>query len=114
MHRPVYLDYVGVKMFDRVGRVVGEHRFIGLFSASAYTQSVEGIPVIDRKVRRVREVLGFSRGSHGGRDLMAFLETFPRDELFAIDTDELTTDRRGGAEPQGAPGHAAVRPARHL
>ena len=46
---------------------------------------------MDRKVRRVREVLGFSRGSHGGRDLMAFLETFPRDELFAIDADELTT-----------------------
>ncbi len=91
VHRPVYLDYVGVKMFDRSGRVVGEHRFIGLFSASAYTQTVEGIPVIDRKVRRVREVLGFSRGSHGGRDLMAFLETFPRDELFAIDADELTT-----------------------
>jgi glutamate dehydrogenase len=91
VHRPVYLDYVGVKVFDRFGRVVGEHRFIGLFSASAYTQSVEGIPVINRKVRQVREVLGFSRGSHGGRDLMAFLETFPRDELFAIDTDELVT-----------------------
>ena len=91
VHRPVYLDYVGIKMFDRSGRVVGEHRFIGLLSASAYTQSVEGIPVVDRKVRRVREVLGFSRGSHGGRDLMAFLETFPRDELFAIDADELTT-----------------------
>ena len=91
VHRPVYLDYVGVKMFDRGGRVVGEHRFIGLLSASAYTQTVEGIPVVNRKVRRVREVLGFSRGSHGGRDVMAFLETFPRDELFAIDTDELAT-----------------------
>ncbi len=91
VHRRVYLDYVGVKMFDRFGAVVGEHRFIGLLSASAYTQSVEGIPVINRKVRRVRQILGFSRGSHGGRDLMAFLETFPRDELFAIDTDELAT-----------------------
>ncbi len=91
VHRPVYLDYVGVKMIDDTGLVVGEHRFIGLLSSSAYTQTVEGIPVVNRKVRRVREVLGFSRDSHGGRDLMAFLETFPRDELFAIDTDELTT-----------------------
>jgi glutamate dehydrogenase len=91
VHRPVYLDYVGVKVFDHLGRVAGEHRFIGLLSASAYTQSVEGIPVVDRKVRRVRETLGFSRGSHGGRDLMQFLETFPRDELFAIETDELIT-----------------------
>ncbi|MGB7983199.1 MAG: NAD-glutamate dehydrogenase, partial [Candidatus Nanopelagicales bacterium] len=90
VHRPVYLDYVGIKVFDRAGRVVGEHRFIGLLSALAYTQSVETIPVVSTKVRRVREALGFSRGSHGGRDLMAFLENFPRDELFAIDTDELS------------------------
>ncbi len=89
VHRPVYLDYVGIKAFDRAGTVVGEHRFIGLFSSSAYTQSVETIPVIDRKVRRAREELGFARGSHGGRDLMQFLETFPRDELFSIDLDEL-------------------------
>ncbi len=91
VHRPVYLDYVGIKVFDRTGRVVGEHRFIGLLSALAYTQSVETIPVVSGKVRRVREILGFSRGSHGGRALMAFLENFPRDELFAIDTDELAT-----------------------
>ena len=37
VHRPVYLDYVGVKRFDRAGRVVGERRFIGLFSAAAFT-----------------------------------------------------------------------------
>ncbi len=91
VHRPVHLDYVGVKRFDRAGRVVGEHRFIGLLSSSAYTQSVESMPVIDRKVRHIRATLGFARGSHGGRDLMQFLETFPRDELFAIDTDELVT-----------------------
>ncbi len=91
VHRPVYLDYVGIKVFDRTGRVVGEHRFIGLLSSLAYTQSVETIPVVSRKVRQVRETLGFSRGSHGGRDLMAFLENFPRDELFAIDTTELTS-----------------------
>jgi glutamate dehydrogenase len=91
VHRPVHLDYVGIKRFDRTGRVVGEHRFIGLLSSSAYTQTVESIPVIDRKVRHIRETLGFARGSHGGRDVMQFLETFPRDELFAIENDDLVT-----------------------
>ena len=91
VHRPVYLDYVGVKIFDRRGQVIGEHRFIGLFSSSAYTQSVDTIPVLAAKGRRVRELLGYGRGSHGGRDLMQFLETFPRDELFAIEPDELAT-----------------------
>ena len=32
VHRPVYLDYVGVKTFDESGEVVGERRFLGLFS----------------------------------------------------------------------------------
>ena len=91
VHRPVYLDYVGVKIFDATGQVVGEHRFIGLLSSSAYTQSVETIPVLAGKARQVRELLGFARGSHGGRDVMQFLETFPRDELFAIETDQLVT-----------------------
>ncbi len=89
VHRRVYLDYVGVKSFDRTGRVVGERRFIGLFSSAAYYQSVRMIPVIDRKVRLARNRMGYARDSHSGRDLRQFLETFPRDELFAIDVDEL-------------------------
>ncbi len=90
VHRAVHLDYIGVKRFDRTGRVIGEHRFVGLLSASAYTESVETIPVISAKVRALCEELGYTRASHGGRDLMQFLETFPRDELFAIETEDLT------------------------
>ena len=33
VHRPAYLDYVGVKTFDENGEVVGERRFLGLFSS---------------------------------------------------------------------------------
>ncbi|HEX2478805.1 MAG TPA: hypothetical protein VHK45_05955, partial [Geminicoccaceae bacterium] len=33
VHRPVYLDFIGVKRFDAEGRVVGEHRFLGLFTS---------------------------------------------------------------------------------
>ena len=44
MHRPSYLDYVGVKKFDADGNVVGERRFLGLFSSAAYTESVRRVP----------------------------------------------------------------------
>jgi glutamate dehydrogenase len=40
VHRPSYLDYIGVKVFDAAGNVVGERRFLGLFASAAYTDSV--------------------------------------------------------------------------
>ncbi|MFF0107948.1 NAD-glutamate dehydrogenase [Streptomyces hirsutus] len=89
VHRPSYLDYIGVKKFDADGNVVGERRFLGLFSSAAYTESVRRVPVIRRKVEEVLERAGFSPNSHDGRDLLQILETYPRDELFQTPTDEL-------------------------
>ncbi|MFJ9039120.1 NAD-glutamate dehydrogenase [Streptomyces sp. NPDC102406] len=89
VHRPSYLDYVGVKKFDAEGNVVGERRFLGLFSSAAYTESVRRVPVIRRKVAEVLKGAGFSPASHDGRDLMQIMETYPRDELFQTPADEL-------------------------
>ncbi|WP_424213510.1 NAD-glutamate dehydrogenase [Streptomyces sp. BI20] len=89
VHRPSYLDYVGVKKFDADGNVVGERRFLGLFSSAAYTESVRRVPVIRRKVAEVLELAGFSPASHDGRDLLQILETYPRDELFQTPVDQL-------------------------
>ncbi|MHC5906684.1 NAD-glutamate dehydrogenase [Streptomyces sp. S6] len=91
VHRPSYLDYVGVKKFDADGNVVGERRFLGLFSSAAYTESVLRVPVIRRKVAEVLTGAGFTRDSHDGRDLLQIMETYPRDELFQIPVDELRT-----------------------
>ncbi|MFF3873191.1 NAD-glutamate dehydrogenase [Streptomyces sp. NPDC001978] len=91
VHRPSYLDYVGVKKFDKDGSVVGERRFLGLFSSAAYTESVRRVPVIRRKVDEVLKGAGFSPNSHDGRDLLQILETYPRDELFQTPVDELRT-----------------------
>ncbi|MDW4910422.1 NAD-glutamate dehydrogenase [Streptomyces sp. ADMS] len=89
VHRPSYLDYVGVKKFDKNGDVVGERRFLGLFSSAAYTESVRRVPVVRRKVDEVLRGAGFSPNSHDGRDLLQILETYPRDELFQTPPDEL-------------------------
>jgi glutamate dehydrogenase len=89
VHRPSYLDYVGVKKFDEQGNVVGERRFLGLFSSAAYTESVRRVPVIRRKVDDVLSTTGFSPNSHDGRDLLQILETYPRDELFQTSVDQL-------------------------
>ncbi len=89
VHRPVYLDYIGVKRFDGAGQVVGERRFLGLFASAAYLDSVGNLPVVRRKVAEVERRSGFSPHSHSGKDLRSILETYPRDELFQTSIDEL-------------------------
>ncbi|GIJ45646.1 NAD-glutamate dehydrogenase [Virgisporangium aliadipatigenens] len=89
VHRSAYLDYIGFKIFDEAGEVIGERRFLGLFSTAAYRTSVRELPVVRRKVAEVVERAGVSPRSHSGKDLMEILETYPRDELFQIATDQL-------------------------
>ncbi|MDQ3616992.1 MAG: NAD-glutamate dehydrogenase [Actinomycetota bacterium] len=89
VHRPVYLDYVGIKTFDDTGEVTGERRFLGLFSSAAYTESLTRIPVIRLKAQEVIDRAGFDPLSHSGKALMDVLETYPRDELFQTPVDEL-------------------------
>nr|MBA3233373.1 NAD-glutamate dehydrogenase [Propionibacteriales bacterium] len=89
VHRPAYLDYVGVKSFDEAGDVVGERRFLGLFSSSAYTESLNHIPMLRDKARALIDLAGYTTQSHSGKALMDILETYPRDELFQTPVDEL-------------------------
>ena len=45
VHRPVYLDYIGIRTFDADGAVLGEKRFLGLFTSTAYAESVTRLPI---------------------------------------------------------------------
>ena len=89
VHRPSYLDYVGVKRFDAKGNVVGERRFLGLYSHTAYHASPREIPVLRRKYDAVLEQAAFPHDSHNEKALIEILESYPRDELFQISLDEL-------------------------
>jgi glutamate dehydrogenase len=89
VHRPGYLDYVGVKRIDGNGKVIGEQRFLGLFTATAYSASPEAIPILRQKVRKVLDRAELRPESHGGRALAIILEQYPRDELFQIAPEQL-------------------------
>jgi len=89
VHRPAYLDYVGVKTFDENGEVDGERRFLGLLASAAYTESLMRIPLIREKTKEVLKRSGFDPRSHAGKALMDTLETYPRDELLHTPVDEL-------------------------
>jgi len=95
VHRPVYFDFIGIKIFDQDGQVIGGHRFIGLFTAVAYTGRPKQIPFLRRKVSTILEQTGFAPRSHDERVLMNILETLPRDDLFQASVDELLKTAEG-------------------
>src|SRR3954451_2724662 len=89
VHRPAYLDYIGVKKFDNERNVIGERRFLGLYTTAAYREVPADIPVLRQKAAAVREQAGFPPGSHDDKAVIEIIDPFPRDELFQIDVDDL-------------------------
>lgn len=89
VHRPAYMDYIGIKKFDEQGNVVGEYRFIGLYAASFYNSSVQDIPLLNSKLARITDGSSFASGSHAHKALLNVLETYPRDELIQASDEHL-------------------------
>ncbi|MBT8162273.1 MULTISPECIES: NAD-glutamate dehydrogenase [Arthrobacter] len=86
----IYLDDIRLPMFDASGVVIGERRFVGVFAPGRADQPLAQIPVIRDKIARLRDRLGFASGSAEEGKMLAGLESFPIEELFHIDEDELT------------------------
>ncbi len=89
VHRPVPMDTIGLKRFDKKGNVVGEARFLGLFTSNVYYQSAEHIPLLRQKIANVMKRSDFDLAGHNGKALKAIYEFFPRDEVFQMSEDEL-------------------------
>ncbi|WP_445166100.1 NAD-glutamate dehydrogenase [Mycolicibacterium sp. Dal123E01] len=65
-----------------------EHRFVGLFTATAMSANVLDIPLISK---RVREVLALSHNdpSHPGQLMLDIVQAIPRSELFSLTAKQL-------------------------
>src|SRR5690606_9681690 len=89
VHRTGNMDYIGVLRYDASGKVVGERRFIGLFTSGAYMRRPQDVPLVRTTVAEVMERSGLKPDSPSGKALKHILETLPRDELFQCSADEL-------------------------
>ena len=70
------------------------HRLVavtGLFTGRAYGRAARDIPLLRRKVTEIAARAGFDPDSHNGKLLVDILDTYPRDELFRIGHDELSS-----------------------
>lgn len=100
VHRPAYIDHIGIKQFNKAGKVIGEHRFIGLYASSLYNASASQIPLISAKLIRIMEQSGLVKGSHAYKALLNVLETYPRDELLQSSESELLKTGTGVLQMQ--------------
>jgi glutamate dehydrogenase len=89
VHRAVPMDYIGVKRYDEKGNIIGEERYLGLFTSKVYYQSAHDIPIIRKKIDNIIERSGFAPKSHNGKALVAVLEGHSRDELLQSTEEEL-------------------------
>jgi glutamate dehydrogenase len=95
IHRTVPMDRIGIKRYNENGDLIGEDRFLGLFTSAAYHRAVRDIPMLRLKAKRVLDRAGLEPHSHNGKALVDILETFPRDEFFQITDGDLFDIARG-------------------
>jgi len=103
VHRPAHIDYVGVKRLNAKGEIVGEDRFIGLYTSAAYNINPMSIPVLRQKILMVQKKSGLSNYGHDRKVLRNILETYPRDELFQTGYANLLETSMGILQMQERP-----------
>ncbi len=89
VHRSSHLDYIAVKLFGPDGDILGERRFLGLYTAVTYNSSIRSIPFLRRKANIIFEKANLSLNTHAGKNLLYILETLPRDDLFQASEQEI-------------------------
>ncbi|MGH1438849.1 MAG: NAD-glutamate dehydrogenase [Cellvibrionaceae bacterium] len=90
VHRKAYPDHIIIKAYDTQGKSIGEHHIVGLYTSGVYRASVMNIPIVREKIETIYENINTNIGSYNGKVIRQVLETYPRDELFQSNTDELT------------------------
>jgi glutamate dehydrogenase len=89
VHRPTHLDIIRIKKLNKKGQAIGEYRFFGLFTSSVFYQNAGNIPIIRKKISNVIQKANFDPTGHNGKELVANLNAYPREELLQITENDL-------------------------
>ncbi|GGC72556.1 NAD-glutamate dehydrogenase [Hoyosella rhizosphaerae] len=87
--RVVYPFFVCVRIFDSNNNVVGEHRFLGIFTVTGLHENVLDVPVLATRVHEVLRLAGHSLDSFTGQSMLEIIQSYPRTELFTVDVETL-------------------------
>ncbi len=89
VHRRARMDYIGIKLLDDSGVVVGEERYIGLFTSKAFSDDAENIPILRQKLEAILDESGLSEGSHDYKEIITIFNTMPKEGLFLTPASEV-------------------------
>jgi glutamate dehydrogenase len=92
VHRRARMDYIGVKKLDADGEVVGEWRFLGLFTSKAYAEHADAIPILRASCSAILAASGATPGSHDYKEIITIFNSMPKEELFQASTEELARE----------------------
>jgi glutamate dehydrogenase len=95
IHRISNAERIRIQKISANGEVVGEYRVAGLFTTSSYHDSINKIPLLRDKVAKVIADSKYIKGSHNYKELISTLQSYPRDELFQIDAEDLLKKASG-------------------
>ena len=87
--RPERAYHLAVRLFDRDGRLVGEHRFLGMLTVAAIYANVLEIPVVAGHVRAAIHRAGLPLESYSGQQMLEVISALPREELFSATEQQL-------------------------
>jgi glutamate dehydrogenase len=94
VHRRARMDYIGVKKLGPDGDIIGEHRFLGLFTSRAYTEDAESIPILRQKLAEILERSGVKEGSHDYKETITIFNSMAKEELFLTSSEKIGEDVR--------------------
>ena len=106
IHRRAHMDYIGIKELDAAGVVVGERRFLGLFTSKAYADEPTTVPLLRQRLAAIHEREGDMEESHDYKAIVSTFNSIPKVELLATPVPELHAEIRtildaiSGTHPQ--------------
>ncbi len=92
VHRRARMDYIGVKKIGPDGAVLGERRFVGLFTSRAFSEQAERIPILRKKLHEILDTAGVAAGSHDFKEINTIFNSMPKEELFLTSAEEIGRD----------------------
>ena len=94
VHRRAPMDDVTIRRVDQNGQVTGFDRFIGLFTAKAYSEEAQHIPVLRSKLEELLQAEGLRPEMRDYKEAVAAFNSFPKEELFRARLPELRAQLR--------------------